>query len=97
MTASGILGRVETRSITGIVGGEGRGRRRQLVITWQAVLAGEDIDGSSKSWPRPASTFAPADVPVVEQIAEGVCEAAHRLVHVCYLQELNEILMKETF
>jgi len=77
----------------GVVWREGRRGWRQLVITWQAVLAVEDIKCLSKARPQLGPTFAITNIPLVQQEGEGLCDTGQSLVHVGYLRILHQIMI----
>lgn len=94
LTGSGAEWRVGAQHGVGVVGREGWRGRRQLVISRQAVLAVEDITGSSEPRSQPASDFTTTDIPLVQQEGKGLCDVIQRLIHVCYLWDFQKNIDK---
>lgn len=97
LTGSGADGEVGVGHGGGCVGGKRRRWRRQLVVTWQAVLAGEDITCPSKLRPHPASTFSPFNISLVQQKSERLCHTVQSLLHAYYLSKVNKAFRMATF
>lgn len=95
LTGGGAEWRVGAKYSARVVGGgDGRRRWRQLIVAWEAVLAGEDITCLSEPRSQPASAFAASDILLVQQRCESLGNAVQRLVHLSNLTSLTADINK---